>query len=121
MDRCSSRMTARSRSGVSATRGSKAALRGIIPRLALVAACCVAAMQAPRAQDDASAAAVASARHILELLKLEKFEDVAKDFTPQMTAAMSAKQLGDLWSSLHGRVGTLTSIIDGSAASAGGI
>ncbi len=96
-------------------------MRGIIPRLALVAACCVAAIQTPHAQDDASGAAVGSARHILELLKQEKFEDVAKDFTPQMTAAMSVKQLGDLWSSLHGRVGTLTSIIDGSVTSAGGI
>jgi dienelactone hydrolase len=46
---------------------------------------------------------------------------VAKDFTPQMTAAMSVKQLGDLWSSLRGRVGTLRSIVDDNVAVNGAI
>jgi dienelactone hydrolase len=90
-----------------------------VQRLFIVALCCIVAVQAPRAQDEATA--VANARHIIELLRQEKFEDVARDFTPQMTAAMSVKQLGDLWTRLRGQVGALTSIIDDDVAVNGAI
>ena len=90
----------------------------LVQWFAVVALCCIAAGQASRAQDEA---AVANAKHVLELLRQEKFEDVAKDFTPQMTAAMSAKQLGDLWSALRAQVGMLTSVLDDKVATSGAI
>jgi hypothetical protein len=47
--------------------------------------------------------AVAHARRIFDLIKAEKFEDVAKEFTPQMAAALSASQLREVWSTLGSR------------------
>ena len=90
-----------------------------LQRFVLVALCCVAAVQSPRAQDEA--AAIASAKHVVELLRQEEFEDVAKDFSPQMTAALSVKQLGDMWSAVRGQVGAFASFIDENVANTGAI
>jgi uncharacterized protein len=87
--------------------------------LAVVALCCIAAPQAPRAQADA--AVIANARHVVELLGQEKFQDVASAFNAQLAATLSVKQLGDVWVALRGQAGAFTSILDDQVVRSGAI
>jgi hypothetical protein len=52
------------------------------------------------------------AKRIIEFLRQDKFEEVAKEFNAQVAAAMSAQQLGEAWSRIRGQVGNFQSIID---------
>src|SRR5262245_22136695 len=69
-----------------------------------------------QAQDDAKS----HAQRLIELLKQEKFEDVAKEFNTQVAAAMSAQQLGEAWARIRGQAGDFKSIIDQQVTSQNG-
>lgn len=56
--------------------------------------------------------AVDHARQIVQLLKEEKFDEVAKQFNAQVAAAMSAAQLRQVWSTFTQQVGGFTAFID---------
>jgi len=56
--------------------------------------------------------AVGHARQIVQLLKEEKFDEVAKQFNAQVAAAMSAVQLRQVWSTFTQQVGGFTAFID---------
>lgn len=52
------------------------------------------------------------ARRVVDLLASERFDEVAREFNAQMTAALSAAQLRNVWVGLREQVGPLSSIID---------
>jgi dienelactone hydrolase len=52
------------------------------------------------------------ARHILELLRTEQFDEVVKEFNAQMTAALPAAKLRDVWANLKTQFGALKSTLD---------
>ena len=56
--------------------------------------------------------AVDQARRVLDLLRAERFEEVAKEFNAQMSAALPASQLRDVWANLRQQVGVFASILD---------
>ena len=56
--------------------------------------------------------AVGHARQIVQLLKEEKFDEVAKQFNAQVAAAMSAAQLRQVWSTFTQQVGGFTAFLD---------
>jgi len=56
--------------------------------------------------------AVEHAKKIFASLRDEKFDEVAKEFNGQMTAALSAAQLKDVWATVRGQVGNFGTFID---------
>jgi dienelactone hydrolase len=67
------------------------------------------ALRAGQTQDNA---ALDHAKQIFELLRAEKFGDVAKQFNAQVAAALSEAQLGQVWSTFSQQVGAFKSFID---------
>jgi hypothetical protein len=59
---------------------------------------------------------VGHARQILDLLRQEKFSDVAKEFNPQVAAGLPAPALAQAWSALRTQVGEFKSEIDQQSA-----
>jgi len=76
---------------------------------AVVAALSMMASGSVRAQSET---AKDHAKRILELLKQEKFEDIAREFNPQVAAAMTPQQLGEAWSRIKALAGDFKSTID---------
>ena len=74
-----------------------------------VAALAILGIQAGHAQDDP---AVERAKRVLASLREEKFDEVAKEFNAQMTAALPAAQLKDVWATVRGQLGSFGSFID---------
>jgi len=66
------------------------------------------AMQ-PSADDTA---AIAHAKRLFQLLREDKVEDVAKEFTSQMTAALTPAQMRSVLEGVRGQAGTFQSFID---------
>jgi uncharacterized protein len=64
------------------------------------------------AQETAAADAIAHAKRIVDALEHEKFEDVAKEFNAQVTAALSVEQLRATWSAFHEQVGAFRSFFE---------
>ena len=60
------------------------------------------------------------ATKIIDLLKLEKFDEVAKEFNAQVAAALTPAQLGTAWANIHTQAGDFKSIIDQQVTSQGG-
>ena|SRR6516162_4787261 len=60
------------------------------------------------------------ATKIIDLLKQEKFDDVAKEFNAQVAAALTPAQLGTAWAGIHTQAGDFKSIIDQQVTSQGG-
>lgn len=56
--------------------------------------------------------AVDHARRVVQLLREEKFDDVAREFNAQVAAAMSAERLRQVWSTFTQQAGPFTSFID---------
>jgi hypothetical protein len=52
------------------------------------------------------------AKHIVDLLQHEQFDDVVKEFTPPLTEAFSAAQVRSLWVAMKQQVGSFTAILD---------
>ena len=63
-----------------------------------------------QAQDEAPA--VAHAKRVVALLNQEQYADVAKEFTPQMTAALTPEALRTVWTALRQQAGSFTRHID---------
>jgi dienelactone hydrolase len=82
--------------------------RRFLHRLVLAAALAIAAVDAPRAQENP---ATDHARRVLDLLGAGKFEEVAAEFNAKMATAMPAAQLRNVWTSVRQQVGVLTSIV----------
>jgi hypothetical protein len=61
------------------------------------------------AQDDA---AKEHAKQIIELIRQEKFEEVAKEFNAQVAAALPPQRLAEVWGMIRGQAGDFKSIID---------
>jgi dienelactone hydrolase len=78
-------------------------------RFVLVAALVTLAVPVGRAQQNP---AVDHAKRILDLLKAEKFYDVAKEFNAQVAGLLPASQLASVWKAVLGQAGAFTSIID---------
>src|SRR5262245_32618696 len=57
-------------------------------------------------------AAVDHAKHVLELLRSERFDDVAKEFNAQMATALPVEKLRDVWASVGQQFGALKSTLD---------
>lgn len=74
-----------------------------------VTAIALAAATTPRAQDDP---AIEHAKRVFDLLEQQKFDDVAKEFNAQVSTAMSAAQLADVWKALHQQFGAFRAFID---------
>jgi dienelactone hydrolase len=75
----------------------------------LVAIVSIAVMRGSARQENP---AIDHAKRIVELLKAEKFAEVAKEFNAQMTAALSEQQLAQTWSTFRQQVGAFQSFID---------
>jgi uncharacterized protein len=86
-------------------------------RIALVAVLATAGLHIVHAQENA---AVDRAKRIFDLLRTEKFDDVVKEFNAQMTAALPASQLGDVWSTFRQQVGPFTAFLDERVTTPGG-
>jgi len=71
-----------------------------------------------RAQPDP---AVDHAKRILDLLKAEKFDDVAKEFNAQVAGLLPASQLATVWKAVLGQAGAFTAIIDEQVRTPGGV
>jgi uncharacterized protein len=56
--------------------------------------------------------AIGHAKRIFQLLRDEKFDDVAKEFNAQVAAALPVSQLRQVWASLGQQVGPFKSFID---------
>jgi dienelactone hydrolase len=56
--------------------------------------------------------AVAHARHILDLLQAEKFDEVTKEFNAQMAGALPAARLKEAWTALQHQAGAFAAVID---------
>jgi dienelactone hydrolase len=56
--------------------------------------------------------AVDHAKRVVDLLRQDKFEDVAREFNAQVASLLSAAQLRDVWSTVRQQAGTFTSFID---------
>ena len=56
--------------------------------------------------------AVNHAKQVVQLLREEKFDEVAKQFNAQVAAAMSAAQLRQVWTTFTQQVGGFTAFID---------
>lgn len=52
---------------------------------------------------------LAHARRLLDLLQQQKFEDVVKDFDPQMTAALPVNTLSQTWTTIRAQAGEFKS------------
>ena len=79
--------------------------------------CCVAvlgivAIAGVHARQTHPDSAVDHAKRILDLLRGEKFEEVAKEFNAQVAAALSESQLRQAWSTIGQQAGAFTSFID---------
>jgi len=59
------------------------------------------------------------AKRVFELLRQDKFDEVATEFNAQMAAAITAAQLKEGWVSLQQQVGAFQSFIEERAATAG--
>jgi dienelactone hydrolase len=75
----------------------------------------VAGLPVSHAQDSA---AIEHASRVLDLLRQEKFDDVASEFNEKVAALMSSAQLAQVWSALRQQVGPLGSVIDRHASTA---
>jgi dienelactone hydrolase len=62
-----------------------------------------------RAQESA---AVTRAKRVLDQLRQDRYEEVAKDFNAKMSAALPVAQLQQVWTSLRQQVGPLKTIVD---------
>jgi len=65
-------------------------------------------------------AAKEHATKIIDLLKQEKFDDVAKEFNAQVAAALTPAQLKAAWAGIRAQAGDFKSIIDQQVTSQGG-
>jgi dienelactone hydrolase len=91
-------------------RGSTHMRRGLLAcAIALTAFVVTAGSTAIQAQPGDAAG---HAKRVIDLLRAERFEDVAKEFNAQMAAALPASQLRDVWSTLRQQIGSFTSFID---------
>jgi hypothetical protein len=63
---------------------------------------------------------VEQAQRVVGLLGAEQFDDVVKEFNAQMTAALPAAQLREVWSMLRQQVGAFTAVVDERVATPGG-
>lgn len=81
----------------------------LMARFALVAALLIAVAPAIHAQDDP---AVVHAKQVLAHLEEKRFEEVAKEFTPEMTAAMPVDRLSEVWAQVREQVGAFGTFID---------
>jgi uncharacterized protein len=64
---------------------------------------------------------VSHARRVLDLLRQEKFADVAKEFNAQMAAALPAQTLAQVWAAMRAQVGEFKSESSQQSANAGGV
>jgi hypothetical protein len=64
---------------------------------------------------------VSHARRVLDLLRQEKFADVAKEFNAQMAAALPAQTLAQVWAAMRTQVGEFKSESSQQSANAGGV
>jgi uncharacterized protein len=83
--------------------------RGLVLRFALLVLLGGAILRAAQPQDNP---AVDHAKQLFDLIKAEKFEDLAKEFNVQMAAALSATQMRDVWVTLVQQVGPFKSFLD---------
>jgi hypothetical protein len=86
-----------------------------IHRFAIVCAVIVIAALAPLGASQPSPQdiqAVDHAKRMFQLLRDDKIEEMAKEFTAQMTAAMSPEQLRAAWGSVLQQAGAFGSILD---------
>ena len=81
----------------------------LVAVFAIVAALSLSASGSVRAQTET---APDHAKRILEWLKQGKFDEIAKEFNPQVAAAMTPQQLGEAWSRIKGLAGDFKSTID---------
>jgi dipeptidyl aminopeptidase/acylaminoacyl peptidase len=65
--------------------------------------------------------AVAHAREVFDLLRQEKFDEVATQFNSQVAAVLDAARLRALWTTLRQQMGPFRSYVDQRVASAPGI
>jgi hypothetical protein len=56
--------------------------------------------------------AIGHARRVMDLVTHEQFDDLIKEFNSQMSAALSAQQMRDVWATLRQQAGPFTSILD---------
>ena len=82
--------------------------RRLICGVVLIGILASAGLHAGQAQESA----VDHARRVLDLIRDEKFDEVAKEFNAQVASALSASQMREVWSTLRQQVGPFTSIID---------
>lgn len=59
------------------------------------------------------------AKRVFELMRQDKFDEVAAEFNAQMAAAITAAQLKEGWGSLQQQVGAFQSFIEERAATPG--
>jgi dienelactone hydrolase len=83
-------------------------LRPLLQGLVLATAFGAASLHVLRAQDSPESS---HARRVLDLLGAGRFEEVAAEFNPKMTAAMSVSQLREVWSQVQRQFGALTSVV----------
>src|SRR5262245_16089626 len=93
----------------SSGRYSPSEMRPIFRRFVLATAVAATLAAGARAQQNP---AVDHARRILDLLKQEKFDDVAKELNAQVAGLLPASQLAAAWKTLHDQFGALTSVTD---------
>ena len=56
--------------------------------------------------------AVEHAKRIFALMQQEKFDEVSKEFTPDMLAALPPDKFREVWAAVLAQVGTFSSFID---------
>ena len=61
-------------------------------------------------------AAIKHAKDVLEMLKQEKYDQIASQFNTQMAAAFNAEKLSQAWKSLQAQAGEFREIIDEKSA-----
>ena len=84
----------------------------------LLALWTAAAVTAPQPQDPPE---VQHARNVVEQMRAEKFDEVAREFDAKVASLMSAARLGEVWAMLRQQAGAFESFIDHRVSAAGGI